>query len=508
MINKYSKDIRWDSLSRIVIICFFVLQIVRWKILPQFMDIYYHFSTAWGFLQAGGYSGWDFWQYAPVGRPHIYPPLFHIILAALIKLGADKIILAKIFETISPVAFLLVIWFFTARHYSKRLGFFVLLSAVTSYSFYMSLINHIPASLAIVFAFFSLGQLLQNKFLRAALFLALSFYTHIGIPWFFALGIFLYGLVNKNIRKGAFYTLIFAILLSAPVIFKQLLTIRFIARTGFNLSERFICQFKIIEYVLALIGLALAIRKRNRYYLFLSLFLASLIFLIYPYRFFSAEGYLPIIFLSAVTLEALYNKLKLSSLYLRYAVVLLLTFYVFFVSPTIIMDRADKDSKVQYKLLFSHTPFMELFSPEKKSRGFFNYIWFAYSPEEYLSGAKLIAENSQDDDIVYCNLNLLGLCLSSLSGRPTANGLFPEINPVKKFDPYAVAKIVILPKDNKPEYPRIVDYYKLQKIGETKLFVIYKNTFPDAKMQVRPVSVPFWWLGIASCLFVALYLKK
>ena len=72
------REFNWNFFSWSLIAIFCLLQVLRWQIMPQFMDIYYHLSCAWGFIQAGGYSGWDFWQYAPVGRTHIYPPVFQI----------------------------------------------------------------------------------------------------------------------------------------------------------------------------------------------------------------------------------------------------------------------------------------------------------------------------------------------------------------------------------------------------------------------------------------------
>ena len=85
----------WGYFSKIIILAYAVLQLLRLAIFPQFIDMYYHLQTAWGFIQAGGYSNWDFWEYAPFGRPHIYPPLFHILLALFMKLGFGVIFLAK-----------------------------------------------------------------------------------------------------------------------------------------------------------------------------------------------------------------------------------------------------------------------------------------------------------------------------------------------------------------------------------------------------------------------------
>src|SRR3990167_1371545 len=105
MIKEQVKDFSWDFYSKLMILSYCLLQFIRWPLLPQFMDIYYHLLTAWGFIQAGGYSGWDFWQYAPAGRIHIYPPLLHIVLAFFIKSGISKIILVKFLETAAPISF-------------------------------------------------------------------------------------------------------------------------------------------------------------------------------------------------------------------------------------------------------------------------------------------------------------------------------------------------------------------------------------------------------------------
>src|SRR3989338_2092984 len=106
------KNIPWNLYSAVIIAIYAMLQVIRWPILPQFMDIYYHFLTAWGFNQANGYSGWDFWQYAPVGRTHIYPPFFHIILAFIMKAGISMTVLAKLCETVVPVIFIITLWLF------------------------------------------------------------------------------------------------------------------------------------------------------------------------------------------------------------------------------------------------------------------------------------------------------------------------------------------------------------------------------------------------------------
>ena len=497
MLNKkeYVKNFSWDFYSKLIIISYFVLQIIRWQILPQFMDIYYHFLTAWGFIQAGGYSGWDFWQYAPVGRIHIYPPLFHIILAFLIKLGISKVILAKFFEVIMPVIFLIVLWNLIRKNYNECLAFFVTVMFSSSFSFYLSLLNHIPATLAFILGFLAFDQLFQSKFLRASLMLALCFYTHIGVSWFFAFSFLFYSLFNKQHRKSCYIIFIFAFILSLPILLKQLAGIKFISSLGINLNEKYICQIKIIDYVLAIFGLILALRLDKKYHLFSSFLFASFIFLIYPYRFFSAEGYLPVILLSALFLYNLYEKFKHKRLYLKYLPILATVFILFF-SPTVSMDRIEGKNKLSYKLHISDSAFMGMLLARGKS------IWF---PREYLSAADLIKNNSEEGDIVYSSLNIAGVILASMSGRSTANALFPEIHASRQFDPILASKIIVFAKDESPEWiNRIINNYNLTKIGENKIFILYRNPFCYAKVNVKKASLSFLMIGLISAVFMLL----
>ncbi len=477
------KSFSWDFYSILIISSYLALQVIRWQMLPQFMDIQYHLLTAWGFIQAGGYSGWDFWQYAPVGRIHIYPPFFHIILAAFIKLGSNKIILAKLFEVVTPVIFLIALWSFVRRNFNERFAFFVMLAFSSSFSFYLSLLNHIPATLAFVFGFLAFGQLFQKRPLRSLLLLTLCFYTHIGISWFFALSFIFYGLFYKELRRACLIIFACAIILSLPILSQQLIGLKAISSLGVSLNERYTCQIKIIDYILAFFGLILIFKADKKYRLFISFFLASLIFLIYPYRFFSAEGYLPVIFLSAFALDSLYDKIKDKGLRLRYALVLVALF-ILLLSPTLSMDRPPAEGKTSYKIKIADSAVSGMLFAKADT------IWF---PREYLSAAALIKDNSRKGDIIYSSFNIVGLTLASISERASANGLFPEIRPSGPFDPLLVSKIIVFNQNDNPDIrDGIVNSYHLTKIGENKLFILYRNPLCQAKADIKKAIVSFW----------------
>lgn len=494
MYQVYQKRFSWDLYSWLIIISYLLLQTLRWPLLPQFMDIYYHFLIAQGFIQANGYTGWDFWQYAPFGRIHIYPPFFHMILAMLMKLGINKVILAKIFESLTPTLFLIALWHFIRRIYNERLAFFVMLAFTSSFSFHLSLLNHIPATLTFCLGFLAFEQLFRQNPLRCLLLLTLCFYTHIGISWFLALSLLFYGLFDKQYRKKCFLILIAAFILSLPILFKQLSGMRFVKNLGLSLNEKYLLQIKIIDYVFAFLGLLIIFKQAQRYRLFLSFFLASLIFIIYPYRLFSAEGYFPIICLSAIFMYSLYEKVN------RTYPIILVALFILFLSPTFSMNRALGEKKITYKLNLADSSLIGMLFAKGES------IWY---PRDYLSAARLVKDNSQEHDIVYSTLNIIGMTLSAIAERPTANALLPEIGPSKEFDPYSVAKIVVFTKIDDPQRVNaIVSFYKLVNIGENKLFILYKNPSNYVKVNPGKALIPFWAITIIGVIFIFLFTLK
>ncbi|HOP09099.1 MAG TPA: hypothetical protein PLC12_02665, partial [Candidatus Methanofastidiosa archaeon] len=51
------------------------------KFSPNVIDLWYHLAIARKILELGTIPLWDFWEFAPAGRPHLYPPLSHLLIA-------------------------------------------------------------------------------------------------------------------------------------------------------------------------------------------------------------------------------------------------------------------------------------------------------------------------------------------------------------------------------------------------------------------------------------------
>lgn len=278
--------------------------------------------------------------------------------------------------------------------------------------------------------------------------------------------------------------------------------LRFISLSG--IAEKYFCEFKTIDYFLAFLGLYLVFKMERIYRLFASLFLSSLIFLAYPYRFFSAQGYLPIVLLSAVALDNIYQRFKNNNTYSRY-LIFFLGSYILFFSPTLLMEKLQE--KINYKVYLWDSAFMDMILPLHNNRTASTSLW---QPEQYLSAAEAIKNNSQEQDIIYSNFHLVGVSLASISERPTANALFPEIGASSRFDPISVSKIIILTKDyDEHKTDRLTNKYNIIKIYENKLFIIYKNPYCNAKFNIKNSSFPLWAIlsvGIAG--IILFWLKK
>ena len=130
-------------------------------------------------------------------------------------------------------------------------------------------------------------------------------------------------------------------------------------------------------------------------------------------------------------------------------------------------------------------------------------LWF---PRDYLSAADLIKNNSEPREITYSTINIAGIILASISGRATANALLPEIKYSKQFDPLAVSKIIVFAQDDDYNMvSNIVSKSKLVKIGENKLFVLYKNPYSKVKIDIRKTSLPFGIIWLICLVFIALF---
>jgi len=335
-----------------------------------------------------------------------------------------------------------------------------------------------PSTIALTLGILAIWQFMEKRPVPALLLLTLCFYTHIGASYFVMLALVIYGLFNKECRRLAFTIAIGAVILATPMIMRQLSGINLLSLP--SVKENYSCEFKTIDYILAVIGFVILLRSKGKGRLFIALFLASFVYLPYLARFLSGEGYLAIALLAAVALYGI-SESFVKNRYAKYIVISIAVFMLIF-SPTIATGQLQVGGPLTRLYLFDSAPMNMLF-PKANERIISGTIWFE---KRYSFVADLIKENSAGDDIIYCTEDIVGLCLAVASGRATANYLLPEVYSKGRTDPYADSKIIIMLKYHDPKSVKeIVDKYGLVLLGKNDILDVYKNPSAKAKMTIR-----------------------
>lgn len=508
---------RWDSYSFVILILALLFQLLKWRIMPIFLDVYYHLLTAAGFNQAGGWVSRCFWEFAPVGRPQLYPPLLHIIMLFFMKLGMPILIIAKFSQFIMYPLLIFVIWHVIREIFDKRLAFFTIMMLFSIYTFYLTAINTLAATLSLIFCLLSLLFLERDKILTSALLFTLAFYTHTFTPWIFVLFFMFYGIFHKERFRNCLKICILALLLASPIIIYQIVMRKYYVFER-NLIENNFIDLYLLHWVIFIFGLAICFRKKGKYYIFVGLFLTflSLLFFRFTFRYFSFYGIMSAVFMNAVFFSNLYDELKgkYRKIYLVFICILF-----FILLPNLNIDLLERNNKGN---IFAPTQGHKndlifrkgIFTLNLLDSSLLNFIFCQsrlirthevtiYYPKLVLEVVDAILKNSNEREIIFTNFPYTGGILSLLSNRATSGAMLSEVRPYRAFDKIAVSKLIIWQKDSldiENEPVELINRYQLKKIADTKLAFIYKNPRCIYEKQTQSAAISY------KLLFILLFL--
>ncbi|MBN3040053.1 MAG: hypothetical protein JW867_02895, partial [Candidatus Omnitrophica bacterium] len=411
-----TKDLDFlDIFSLGLILLLFIFSILKYSYLPQFLDSYYHLSVANAFIESKGWVGYSWWDNAPIGRPHLYPPLYHLILVLMKTLGLEGIKALKLSNIAILPLFFFSLWFVMRKIVNSRFAFFILLALSSSFSFYVSVTGNIPASLGLILGLFSWLFLKENKPLSSLLFLSLVFYTHAAISWVFLISFIFLAIFNKEYRKPALKIILACLLLSSAIIYHQLRHARFFEFK--LLYEARLIHFNIFLVLLCLVSLVFSYKKSDMATLLFCGFLIAcvIVFFKYPYRIFNAQGMVGISLLAVLFIEkTLFSKSLKRTRYLA----IIIGSYLFILSSSLALDCKS------FKLEVFDSTYQSFISKKFIASKHFRSIYF---PRYWLPAAKAITENSQKTQIIASNENYIAQLFSSLTSRPVATAMLGEI---------------------------------------------------------------------------------
>ncbi len=179
------------------------------QIYPSGYDSFYHMAISKEFSE-GNLMEYDYRSAAPQGRPHLYPPAFHILSADLILLSnLDIITIFRVLPLIFLISSALAFWIFVKKMYDEKMASYATVLFLLSPTYFVRGLTPTPESLGIVLVSIILFLSLRNSLILTTLILGF-----LGILSTFS---FIVGVICVIIfAKRRVLIIIGALLLSAP----------------------------------------------------------------------------------------------------------------------------------------------------------------------------------------------------------------------------------------------------------------------------------------------------
>ncbi len=167
--------------------------------LPVFLDGWYHLSVIRAFAQRG-FTTHAWWEFAPFGRPHLYPPLFHLANAGFVRLtGVELLSVARFWSVVTFPLVLLAGWAAARSLFGKRAAWLtVLLLAVNIGLLFPCSLILMPGTLALLLWPFAQLRVLRKDWVGGAVVLAIMAYLHFGVTMVAAASLIVLAVFNRD----------------------------------------------------------------------------------------------------------------------------------------------------------------------------------------------------------------------------------------------------------------------------------------------------------------------
>ncbi|MHC1605167.1 MAG: hypothetical protein ACXQTP_04285 [Candidatus Methanofastidiosia archaeon] len=470
-----------------------VLILWRYDIFPIFIDIYYHLSVMVGFDQAGGVVIHDFWEFAPAGRAHLYPPFLHLLMLIPYKLGADIISVGKFTSFIMYPITQLSLWFVAREIFSRKTAFFGVLMLSVPWSFFELEAIVSASALASILALWTYYFIYKKKTMAATVFMAFSLYTHLSLPHLIAGSLILWAAIDKSQRKRIAKVIFVSYILYLP----WLLNILFNLDAMSSLSFVQMDEIDLILLPIALLGIIVSLFKvkddQRKYFLPVALLLAMLpIYYSYTSRFWG-HSRLPLALLAGIFVSQLckivHKRFKIN----KRAVGIFFAVVILFVSMT---QNPIYISNPRYEEIVNKDTITEILLPG----GFFPSSRNSLLPDIFYIAFQ-IREKTAPDDIVFVKDGRTACLITSLTGRATTNGMFHEVKPEEEKI-WGKAKAFLRPS-GEPRFQKAPpDVYEIKT--KNWILTIKKDDIGVIKRSKLPVS--FSYYAAFALIFLGFFL--
>ena len=518
--RRWMRWLPWLSLA-----AFSSLWLAHWPIFPLVLDPYYHLLIARQVAEAGGPIVYEWWQYAPIGRFHLYPPLLHLLLAGFLKLGIPAITTIRIASVVLLPALLLSLWLVMRRLLGPSIALASLWVGMVPFSFHLHSVITMAATLSLIEWLWLMDALEHGRILAAGLLLALLCYTHLGLPWIVLVTIGICGCLRPDCWKR-WLRASWGLLLVVPW-WWHLWSHR-MSLVPFPRDENRMVELMPLVYLAAAVGVWRCWVGKGAFRWLPACWLGfSLLAFEYRYRWLSGEGLFAVILLAGVGVDWLAGCLAACGQRLR-------------IAPS---QRSGRDDRLTSRetgnggqnsgkqLLWAGAIVGLLLCSGTLAFEEDHLRWrWPDSGLAHLAGIRgvqekdldqglytpvmerlirVVSEQTQPLEILWSNAPyVLGL-IAAVVGRPMSSAMLNEVRPERAFDSVAAAHWIVWFKfDQPPELSLLkqIQRYPLRRVYEEDLAIVFRQESPiqpaHPPQAILPVGMAFGILGVVLGLVV------
>ncbi len=508
-----------DTISLVYIAFLIVLLIIRWHIFPVFIDIYYHLAVMQGYNLAGGITKNAYWEFAPFGRPQLYPPLLHLLMLILYKFRVSLVFLAKFTSFIMFPLTLLTEWWVAKKVFNSEIALFSIVSLGSIYQFFWHSSVLSAAALTQILGLLSFLAIEKDKKFASPVLITLMLYSHIAIPYFYFTAFLLYALLRKEKRKLILVSLFISAILFSPWLIHLVSHLSFI-RIRSSVGKGTVpltMHLYLWIWLFGIIGIVAAIRKRKEFLFPLILFVVLIpIAFTYKQRFFEIHGLIPLSILAGIGISHLLQITKNKKIILIFTI--LLALFLGFTSPVVNVAyrnvRAGWDQPLALALIKNINPRHNGNLQQKPAQKInikppVLYPRKSIMTKSNIQLAQFLSKNTKAGSTTYVPDGPLADFIFAFGKRSVSSGMLGEVKPYKRPFPQDCAYLLI--PGNVLGVPPPMDK-TFNRITFTNGFTIFKNKRPVNKVFPEKSVFPNWLsfiLIVISAIIIALdFMKK
>ena len=434
-----------DIISLVYIAFLIILLIIRWHIFPIFIDIYYHLAVMQGYNLAGGITKNAYWEFAPFGRPQLYPPLLHLLMLILYKFHLSLPFIAKFTSFIMFPVTLLAEWCVVKKVFGSKIALFsiVLLGSIYQFFWHSSVLS--AAALSQILGLLAFLAVEKDKKFASITLITLMLYSHIAIPYFYFTAFLLYALLRKEKRRLILISLLVSAILFSPWLIHLATHLSFIhMRNSLGKGTVPLTVYLYLWlWLFGIVGAVTAIKKRKEFLFPLILFIVLIpIAFTYRQRFFEIHGLIPLSILAGIgvsyLLQLIRNKKNILIL------TILLALFLGFTSPAV--NGAYKNVHIVLDQPFAFAMIKNINPVNGRHKANFPqkpvqrpdimppvlYPKKSVMTKNNVQLAQFLNKNTEAGSTIYVPDGPLADFIFAFSKRPVSSGMLSEVKPYKR----------------------------------------------------------------------------